>query len=61
VGNSGIDKRIERHPPEDRVIKIGHEILKTNKGAGVRDRPVLQAQQNAVAERIADQSRQKKQ
>jgi hypothetical protein len=43
-GNAGVDKRVEHHPPEDRVIEIGCKILQSDKGSGVRDRPVLQAQ-----------------
>src|SRR5215472_5247566 len=42
-------------------MKICYEILQPDKGSGVRDRPVLQAQQYTIAERIADQCCQKQQ
>jgi hypothetical protein len=51
---NGIDHGIDRDPPEDRVVEVGDEVSQTDEVAGLRHRPILQTEQDAVNQRIAD-------
>src|SRR3954466_10053006 len=56
-----IDEGVNRDSPEHRVVEIGDEVLQSDKGPGLRHRSVHQAQEDAVAERVANEGRQKQQ
>ena len=54
----GVDEGVDHHLPEHRVVPVGDEVVEADEHARLGHRPVLQAEPDAVEERIADQRHQ---
>ena len=53
-----IDKSVLGHLPEHRVVPVGDEVGQSDEHPGLGDRTVLQAEPDAVDERVSHQRRQ---